>query len=74
MPLIGKPILMESDIWVAANCIVGPGVEIKEGVVLGAGTALFKGTKPWTVYAGNPAAPVGERKVDCCPSGDKHAN
>lgn len=63
MPLIGKPIRMHNDIWVAANCIVGPGVELSEGVVLGAGTALFKSAMPWTIYVGNPAQIVGDRKI-----------
>lgn len=63
MPLIGKPIQMKNDIWVAAQSIVGPGVELANGTVLGAGTVLFKSSEPWSVYAGNPGKKVAERAV-----------
>ena len=63
MPLIGKPISLESDIWVAAHCIVGPGVTLAKGTVLGAGTVLFKNSEPWTIYTGNPASAVGTREI-----------
>jgi putative colanic acid biosynthesis acetyltransferase WcaF len=63
LPLIGKPISIESDIWVAANCIVGPGVILSEGTVVGAGTILFKNTEKWSVYTGNPAEKVAERTI-----------
>lgn len=64
MPLIGKPIRMQSDIWVAAQSIVGPGVELAHGTVLGAGSVLFKSSESWSVYAGNPAKKVADRTVE----------
>lgn len=64
MPLIGKPIRIDNDIWVAANSIIGPGVEIAQGTVIGAGSVLFKNTDAWAVYAGNPAKKVADRSIE----------
>lgn len=64
MPLIGRPIRMRDDIWVAAHCIVGPGVELREGTTLGAGSVMFKDSESWSVYAGNPARKVADRTLE----------
>jgi len=63
LPLIGQPICLQSDVWVAAQCIVGPGVALSQGTVLGAGSVMFKNSEPWSIYAGNPARKVGERQI-----------
>ncbi len=58
---VRKPIIIEENAWVAAECFVGPGVTVAEGSVLGARTVLFKNTNPWTVWVGNPAKYVKDR-------------
>lgn len=63
MPLIGQPITMKNDIWVAAKAIVGPGIILGEGTVLGAGSVIFKNSEPWSVYAGNPAVRISKRTL-----------
>lgn len=63
-PLIGEPIQIGEDVWIASRSIVGPGVHVQNGCVLGAACVLFKDAEPWTVYAGNPARPVGKRELD----------
>ena len=63
MPLVGQPIRMGNDIWIAARCIVGPGVELFDGTVLGAGSTIFKKSEPWAVYVGNPAMKVAGRII-----------
>jgi putative colanic acid biosynthesis acetyltransferase WcaF len=60
--LIAKPILIEDRAWIAAECFIGPGVVIGEGAVLGARGAAFSDLKPWTIYRGNPAVAIKERR------------
>ena len=44
-----------------ADCTILPGVKLAEGSILCAGSLLNKDTKPWTIYAGNPARPIKTR-------------
>jgi len=44
-----------------ANCTILPGITLSEGSILCAGSLLNKDTKPWTIYAGNPARPIKTR-------------
>ena len=60
-PLIRTPITIEDDAWIAADTFVGPNVTIGEGAILGARGCAFKDLKPWTIYGGNPAKPIGVR-------------
>ncbi|MPR32131.1 putative colanic acid biosynthesis acetyltransferase [Salmonirosea aquatica] len=57
-----KRIVIEAYVWICAKAIVLPGVRCFEGSVLGAGSVTSKDLKSWTVYAGNPAVAVKERK------------
>lgn len=47
--------------WICAEAFVGPGVSVGEGAVLAARGAAFSELEPWTVYRGNPAAPIKAR-------------
>lgn len=47
--------VIESDVWVAANCVVLPGRHLSVGTVLGSGAVLTRDTEPYGVYVGNPA-------------------
>jgi len=60
--LITKPIRIERYAWVAAEAFVGPGVIIEEGGVLGARGVAFRKIEAWSVYGGNPARLIRERK------------
>ncbi len=46
---------------VGANSIILPGVTIGEGAVVGANSLVKSDCKPWTVYFGSPARPIGNR-------------
>jgi putative colanic acid biosynthesis acetyltransferase WcaF len=48
--------------WIAAEAFVGPGAHIGEGAVLGARAVAFGQLAPWTVYSGNPARPIRQRR------------
>jgi putative colanic acid biosynthesis acetyltransferase WcaF len=61
--LIVRPIIIGSDVWIAAESFVGPGTVIGDGVVLGARSVAFGTLDPWTVYSGNPARPIRSRKI-----------
>lgn len=69
-PLVARPIEIKANAWVAAEAFVGPGVEVGEGAVLGARGVAAKSLLPWTVYVGNPARPVGQRRPE---AGASHA-
>lgn len=53
--LIARPIVVESQAWIAAEAFVGPGVTVHEGAVLSARGVAMRDLDPWTVYRGNPA-------------------
>lgn len=60
--LIAKPIAIGDNAWIAAEAFVGPGVIVGEGAVLGARGVTVKNLEPWTIYAGNPARIIRQRK------------
>jgi putative colanic acid biosynthesis acetyltransferase WcaF len=59
--LVTKPIVIGEKAWIAAEAFVGPGVQVGEGAVVGARSAVFNHVDPWTVVRGNPAIQVGKR-------------
>lgn len=61
MELTHKPIIIESQAWVAARAFVGQGVTVGEGAVVGACAVVTKDVEPWTVVVGNPARMVKKR-------------
>lgn len=61
-PLKSRPIIIRSNAWIAAEAFVGPGVVVGEGAVLGARGVAAGKLDPWTIYVGNPAKPVRNRK------------
>ncbi len=58
-PLVLKPIVVRDHAWLAAECFVGPGVEIGAGAVIAARAVVVRNVAPGTVVAGNPARVVG---------------
>jgi putative colanic acid biosynthesis acetyltransferase WcaF len=61
--LITAPIVLEDQVWVAAEAFVGMGVTIHEGAVVGARAVVVKDVDPWTVVAGNPAKFIKQRVI-----------
>lgn len=58
-----KAIVIEDDVWIAANAIILSGVHIGEGAIIGAGSVVTKNVPPGKIVAGNPAKVVGESSV-----------
>ncbi len=49
------------DAFIGTNSVVHPGVTIGEGAILGSCSLALKDCEPWTIYAGIPCKPIGER-------------
>ena len=60
---IRKPIIIGEDVWIAAECFIGPGVTVANGAVAGARSCIFKDVEPWMVVGGNPAKPIKKRII-----------
>lgn len=60
-PLIWKPIIIGSEVWVAAGSWVFPGVSIADGVVVAARSNVTKDLPSWQVCAGSPCRPIKKR-------------
>src|SRR5258708_7449004 len=52
---IGKPIVVEKGVWIAAGAIIIGGVTIGEHSVVAAGSVVTKDIPPNTLVGGNPA-------------------
>lgn len=52
---IGKPIMIERNVWIAAGATIIGGVTIGENSVVAAGSVVTKDVPPNTLVAGNPA-------------------
>lgn len=49
---------------VGAGSIIMPGVILKKGTSIGAMSLVLKNTKSWSIYVGNPAKKIKDRKKD----------
>lgn len=56
-----QQVVIEDDVWIAANCVILPGVKIATGCVIAAGAVLTKSTTPYSIWAGVPAKQIGQR-------------
>lgn len=61
--LITAPIIIEDQVWIAADSFIGMGVTIHQGAVVGARSCVFKDVAPWTVVGGNPAKEIKKRTL-----------
>ncbi len=41
-----KPLVIGEDVWVGANCVIMPGIEIGRGAIIGAGSVVTKTVAP----------------------------
>lgn len=49
---------IENGAWIGMRAMIMPGVTIGEGAVVASGAIVTKNVAPYTVVAGNPAAPI----------------
>jgi len=57
-----KPVVIENDVWIGANCLILPGVTIGEGAVVAGGSVVSKSVEPFTIVGGVPAKMVKKRE------------
>ncbi len=60
----GASVHIGDRIFVGARAIILPGVTIGEGAVIGAGAVVPHDVDPFTIVAGVPAKPIGQRRQD----------
>lgn len=58
---VSKPVIIEDDVWIGANCTVLPGVRIGKGSIVGAGSVVTKDVQPYSVVGGVPAKRIKKR-------------
>ena len=57
-----KEVVIEDDVWLAANVFIMPGTTIGRGAIVAAGSVVNKSIPAYALVAGNPARVVGWRK------------
>ncbi len=55
------PIVLEDEVWLAADVFVAPGVTVGKGTVVGSRSSVFSDLPPMMVCVGSPARPVHPR-------------
>jgi tetrahydrodipicolinate N-acetyltransferase len=61
-PPSAKPVIVEDDVVIGANCVVLEGVTVGKGAVVAAGAVVIDDVAPYTVVAGTPAKVI--KKID----------
>jgi putative colanic acid biosynthesis acetyltransferase WcaF len=61
--LIIRSIHLGDRSWIAARCVVGPGVRAGEGSVLALGSVATEDLAPWSIYTGSPATLTKTRRL-----------
>ncbi len=56
------PVVIEDDVWIGGNVIIMPGLTVKKGTIIGAGSVLTKNFPEYSIVAGNPAKLIRSRK------------
>ena len=60
---IANEITLEEGVWIGARAVVGGGVTCRTHCILGINSVAESDLKPYTIYKGNPAIPVIERRI-----------
>jgi acetyltransferase-like isoleucine patch superfamily enzyme len=69
VPMIDQPweaasIVIEDDVWIAANCTITKGVRLGKGCIVGANSVVTKDVAPFSIVGGVPAKVLGTRKPE----------
>ncbi len=61
-PVVYKKVTISDDVWIGANAVVFPGVQIGQGAIVGAGAVVRHDVPSRAIVAGVPATIIGWRK------------
>jgi len=59
---VEKPVRIEDDVWIGANCTVTCGVTIGKGSIVAAGSVVNRDVEPYSIVGGVPARKLAERR------------
>lgn len=59
-----RPVAVGNDVWIGANVILLPGIQIGDGAVLAAGAVVTKDVEPYAIIGGVPARLIRKRFSD----------
>lgn len=59
-----KPIIIDEDCWIGANCVITAGVHIGKHCIVAAGSIVTKSVPPYCVIGGNPAKIIKQYNFD----------
>lgn len=62
--LMVAPIYLKEGSWVGAKSSVAPGVTLESHAVLSLGSVATSNLEAYTIYAGNPAVKIKDRKIE----------
>ena len=62
--LITASVIINNGVWIAADCFIGPGVEIGANALIGARSSVFKNMPAGFVCTGNPCRPRHRREIN----------
>jgi len=57
-----RGIVLGADVWVGANAGITDGVTIGDHAVVAMGAVVTRDVPPWSIVAGVPARPIGDRR------------
>lgn len=61
-PLVSAPILIDDDVWIAANCTITKGVHLGRGCIVGANSVVTRDVESFMIVGGVPAKVIGNRR------------
>ncbi|CAN5895512.1 hypothetical protein BH11BAC4_BH11BAC4_01230 [soil metagenome] len=62
--VVAKPIVIEDDVWIGSHAVIMPGITIKKGAVIAAGSLVTKDVEAYQIVAGVPAKLIKIRSID----------
>ena len=60
---ISSDIIIGDDVWIGRGCMIFPGSEIGDGVIVGANSVVKGKLEDHGIYAGSPAKLIKSRKT-----------